>query len=81
MEREVIEFDIIFHLNNVEEGEMLKYLSLLYGIKSDIIQMVNFSLYNFNSETYDLILSDAITPSMYRNKFSILYKFSTTLVS
>ncbi|MFX1257243.1 MAG: PKD domain-containing protein, partial [Promethearchaeota archaeon] len=68
-----LEFTSKFQVESMDDNEVLKYLKLFYAVKaSNSLQMVNISLYNFNSHSWDLIESMGVNANWYVNKYSIL---------
>ncbi len=59
-------------MNNVNDGEIIKYLSLIYALNGDMNQKVNLSLYNFYSQSFDLIDSIIASTSVYKNELSVI---------
>ncbi|MFX1393823.1 MAG: LamG-like jellyroll fold domain-containing protein [Promethearchaeota archaeon] len=67
-----LDMDITFKMESVNDDEVLKFVRLYSAIKSDIIQVVDLSLYNFHTESYDLIISKPISTSIDEYSYTIL---------
>ncbi|MFX1257221.1 MAG: PKD domain-containing protein, partial [Promethearchaeota archaeon] len=67
-----IDFITNFRIINCNDDDILKYLKLSYALKSSTPTLLNFSLYNFTSESWELIESKYVSSKWYKNKYSIL---------
>ncbi|MFX1320378.1 MAG: LamG-like jellyroll fold domain-containing protein [Promethearchaeota archaeon] len=65
-------FEANFHLDNVDDEQILKYLKIFYAYKADLSIQVNLRLYNFTKDSWTLIDSSNVSTNIYRNKYSIL---------
>lgn len=69
----VVNMTILFSFNNVQEWDVVKYLKIFYSTRVNFNGLkVNYSLYNFFNETFDLIHSGLESSSISSNRLSVL---------
>ena len=59
-------------MDNINDVGILKYLKFIYAYKTDSSHLINLSLYNFHTESWELIDSHVVGMDIYRDVHSIL---------
>ncbi|MFX0134438.1 MAG: DUF2341 domain-containing protein, partial [Candidatus Hodarchaeota archaeon] len=67
-----VSFETVFQMDTIEEGEIIKFLSLQYAASSNISTEVEVSLYNFHTELWDPIGSQVISAQTCKEHYSVL---------
>ncbi len=68
----LLNFTATFQMEGITESEIIKYLKVFYALKSTTSQTVNFSLYNFDRNTWDFVVSKLVSTTLVKDKISIL---------
>ncbi len=67
-----LELETTFQLESIGENDAIKYLKLVYALKSDTVLQANFSLFNFVLEKWDLFDAPSLSAKYYSNRYSVL---------
>ncbi|MFX1487565.1 MAG: PKD domain-containing protein, partial [Promethearchaeota archaeon] len=75
-----VDFTAKFHMTNSSKEDTLIYLNIMYAFKTNITTGVNVSLYNFLTQSWDIIKTLNLSTSWYIQNYSVIdsYYFNST---